>query len=520
MVYCVSLSLFPLRLVWRRLEFAFLCVGFGRRTFLLEKFYLKENFYMKKAKKFLVGLLAFASVSAFSLGVAACGEDGTDSGTLPPEGQNAIEQVYDSYVEYATAQGQTPLDYEAWLATIKGATGAQGIQGEQGVGIKTVYIENGHLFVILTEGDPIDCGPLPTDESNGSSNLSYIINEDGLGYTVTGIGLCSDREVVIPDANKGKPVTAIGDNAFNAEQSAGAGLITSIVIPDSVTTIGNGAFYECDSLTSVTIGNSVTTIGNGAFCYCDNLTSVTIGNSVTTINGAFYECHSLTEVYNKSSLNITAGNGEYGGVGYYATHVVTEENERGTFTTDDNGYIIYTNGDDKVLVGYTGEETDLTLPNDITQIKSYAFNRCTSLTSVTIGNSVTTIGDEAFYNCSSLTSVTIPDSVTTIGDYAFNSCSSLTSITIPDSVTMIGGRAFAYCFNLTSVTIPDSVTTIGDGAFFSCDNLTSVVFIDTSTWYIDIVYDDKVDCYQVDVSDAEDAADYLRNSYDYYWYKL
>ncbi|MBQ3505154.1 MAG: leucine-rich repeat domain-containing protein [Clostridia bacterium] len=368
---------------------------------------------MKKAKKFLVGLLAFASVSAFSLGVAACGEDGTDSGTLPPEGQNAIEQVYDSYVEYATAQGQTPLDYEAWLATIKGATGAQGIQGEQGVGIKTVYIENGHLFVILTEGDPIDCGPLPTDESNGSSNLSYIIIEDGLGYTVTGIGLCSDREVVIPDAYKGKPVTAIGDNAFDALKSAGADLITSIVIPDSVTEIGYNAFAWCDSLTSVTIGNSVTTIGAEAFFGCSRLTSVTIGNSVTTIGGG-------------------------------------------------------------------------------------AFSGCSNLTSVTIGNSVTTIGEYAFSGCDSLTSATIPDSVTTIVDGAFNSCDSLTSVTIGNSVTTIGGNAFE-----------------------DCDSLTSVVFIDTSTWYRTGDYEDwknKVNGEQVDVSDAEDAADLLLSGY--YWYKL
>ena len=333
---------------------------------------------MKIAKKFLVGLLGFASVSAFALGMVACGEDGTDAGTLPPEGQNAIEQVYDSYVEYATAQGQTPLDYETWLATIKGATGAQGIQGEQGVGIKTVYIENGHLFVILTEGDPIDCGPLPTDESNGSSNLSYIINEDGLGYTVTGIGLCSDREVVIPDAYKGKPVTAIGDEAFNAEKSAGAGLITSITIPDSVTTIGNDAFYGCDSLTSVTIGNSVTTIGYGAFDDCDSLTSVTIPDSVTTIGDrAFAYCYSLT--YN------------------------IKENLK--YLGNENNPYIY-------LVGMVDETaTSVTIDNACKFIGAGAFDYCDSLTSVTIGNSVTTIGHDAFAYCASLTSITFTGTV-------------------------------------------------------------------------------------------------------------
>ena len=142
--------------------------------------------------------------------------------------------------------------------------------------------------------------------------------------------------------------------------------LTSITIPDSVTSIGSRAFAGCDSLTSVTIGNSVTSIGDYAFAGCDSLTSVTIPNSVTSIGDrAFYNCTSLTSV---------------------------------------------------------------TIPNSVTSIGSYAFSSCSGITSVTIGNSVTSIGERAFYSCTSLTSVTIPDSVTSIGDNAFIYCSSLTSI--------------------------------------------------------------------------------------------
>ena len=165
--------------------------------------------------------------------------------------------------------------------------------------------------------------------------------------------------------------------------------IKSYEIPDGVTSIGNLAFYDCDSLTSITIPDSVTSIGNSAFSSCYGLTSITIPDSVTSIgNSAFSGCGNLTSI---------------------------------------------------------------TIPDSVTSIGSRAFSSCYDLTSITIPDSVTTIGDEAFYWCDSLTSITIPDSVTSIGDEAFYNCRSLTSITIPDSVTSIGDYAFAGCGNLKSI---------------------------------------------------------------------
>ena len=138
------------------------------------------------------------------------------------------------------------------------------------------------------------------------------------------------------------------------------------IIPDSVTSIGDYAFYGCDSLTSVTIGDSVTSIGKYAFYDCDSLTSVTIPDSVTAIGkDAFCSCSSLTSV---------------------------------------------------------------TIPDSVTSIGEWAFAHCASLTSVTIGDSVTSIGEHAFYYCDSLTSVTIPNSVTSIGEDAFYGCDSLTDV--------------------------------------------------------------------------------------------
>ena len=305
--------------------------------------------------------------------------------------------------------------------------------------------------------------------SNCSSLTSVTI-----GDSVTKIGRyafygCTGELVVncnIPSASDYR------DGAFYGSK------FTSVTIGDSVTTIGEYAFYSCSSLTSVTIGDSVTTIGDEAFYRCSSLTSVTIGDSVTEIGRyAFYDCSSLTSVYitdlpawYKIDFGNTAANPLY-----YATN-------------------LYLNNE---LV------TDLVIPSDITEIKSYAFYNCRSLTSVTIPDSVTEIGACVFSSCSSLrefngkyasgdgrcliidgtlnsfapaglTEYTIPDSVTTIGDLAFNGCSSLTTVTIGDSVTEIGRYAFYDCSSLTSVTIPDSVTTIGSSAFLWCEGLTSV----------------------------------------------
>ena len=125
--------------------------------------------------------------------------------------------------------------------------------------------------------------------------------------------------------------------------------------------------------------------------------------------------------------------------------------------------------------------TSITIPNSVTSIGGKAFEGCSALTSITIPNSVTSIGWDAFSKCKSLTSITIPNSVTSIESHAFRGCSSLTSITIPNSVTSIGRGAFEGCSSLTSITIPNSVTSIGDWAFYDCSSLTSITIPNSVT---------------------------------------
>ena len=232
------------------------------------------------------------------------------------------------------------------------------------------------------------------------------------------------------------PITMIGVEAFRRCYS-----LTSVTIPNSVTSIERSAFLDCNLLTSVTIPDRVTKIGDYAFAGCYSLTSVTIPDSVTSIGyEAFYYCCNLTSV---------------------------------------------------------------TIPDSVTKIGGRAFECCNKLIRVSIGDNVIEIGEYPFSSCTSLqefkgkfasedgrcliidetlnsfapaglTEYIIPNSVTKIGDYAFDGCINLTSVTIPDSVTSIANRSFSSCYNLTSITIPDKVISIGSSAFFNCSSLTNV----------------------------------------------
>lgn len=216
--------------------------------------------------------------------------------------------------------------------------------------------------------------------------------------------------------------------------------LTEVIIPDSVTTIGDFAFANCEKLKTIKIPKNVTSIGKGAFAGCIYTTSIIIPDSVTTIeDSTFANCMRLETI--KISKNVTS-------IG------------EGAFLN-------------------CARLTSIIIPDSVTSVGALAFASCKELKSITIPNSVTSIGDRAFFDCYDLESIKMPESATSIGFETFYSCLSLKSINIPKGVTAIEYSTFFLCENLTEVIIPDSVTSIENDAFEDCKNLKTIHYAGT-----------------------------------------
>ena len=250
----------------------------------------------------------------------------------------------------------------------------------------------------------------------------------------------------------------------------------NLTLPDSVTTIGDNAFCDCHKFTGIlTIPNSVTTIGDGAFCNCWGFTgNLTIPNSVTTIgNGAFQKCSGFTGSLILPNSVTTIGDNAFDGCSGFTNLKLSEKLSIIPFGA---------------FSGCTNLSGELVIPASVKEIGREAFSNCSGFTgNLTIPNSVTTIGESAFDQCSGFTgSLILPNSVTTIGKGAFNKCSGFTgSLILPNSITTIGESAFYNCQRFTGdLTIPSSITTIEDKTFSGCFGFNGKLTIPNSVTYI------------------------------------
>ena len=233
--------------------------------------------------------------------------------------------------------------------------------------------------------------------------------------------------------------------------------ITSVVIGNGVTSIGDYAFEDCSALKMLDIPQSVTEIGSKAFLGCSALTSLALPQTVNRIgNTAFQGCSNLETINIPSGVKLIE-------------HDIFHGCEKLKDVTIPVGV---------TLIGYCAFEAckafkNIEIPEGVTTIKRNAFEDCTQLETVGIPSTATDICNAAFRNCPQLKSFVFPSVTTQIYPSVLSGCKNLESVTIPEGVTKIWGSAFYGC-SLNSVKLPSTLQTIGDLAFYGCDQLSEI----------------------------------------------
>jgi len=315
-------------------------------------------------------------------------------------------------------------------------------------------------------------------DTAGSQGLAYTPNGDGTCY-VSGIGECTDTEIVIPRYSpEGDQVTGIAPGAFME-----CAQITDLVIPDGITTIGDAAFSYCVSLKRITIPASVETIGYAVLGMCSSLESVVIDPA----NPRFvFEGNCLIDLETKTLLSgfansVIPADGSVAHIGMGAFIMCTELADlvipEGVLTIGDMAFV------------YCISLTEISLPQSLQTIGTMAFSECENLVRADLPAGLTSIGAEAFSYCSALESVTIPGGVQSIAEYTFRECIGIKTLIISEGVTSIGKTAFYRCRALRSVSLPDSLTSIGASAFCDCYALTDIILSENLAYIGDSAFD-------------------------------
>lgn len=302
-------------------------------------------------------------------------------------------------------------------------------------------------------------------------------------------------EQCVNKVNFGNNVTIIPKNLLRTT------LISTVAIPDGVAEIGEAAFQMCPNLASVSMGSNLTKIDDYAFGDCQTLKDITLPSSLQTIGlAAFSGCKSLEAVSipgsveqigsfafnactNLKEVRFEDSDVQLEMTGEYIFRYCPVERlyigrnlSYSPFTSTDVTSVEFGN---KVTIipksiCSSSKIEEVTIPDNVTEIGSSAFNKCKSLSKVALGKGLKKIGDYAFNESPKFSSLVLPESLDTICKYAFYGCKSIREVSIPASVKSLGEYAFAYIDSLRTAAIPATIKSIPDYAFAGCRNLEAI----------------------------------------------
>lgn len=341
------------------------------------------------------------------------------------------------------------------------------------------------VYLDMTEANIVADGEYYLRSSSGKE---YLPTENTIGERMfTSRGL---QTILLP-----KSVTSIDDNAFfschslnkvviydNSVKTIGMAAfeycssLADIILPEGVTTIARSAFYNCTKLSEINIPKKITAINNATFSGCVSLRNMIIPDNIQSIGvRAFEYCSHLTITIPETVTSI--GSQAFRNNADLTIAMSGNLLDNALFSDCENLRITLSDGStfikESALTNCSGL-IEIHIPNSVSSIGANAFHNCTNLKNIIIPNKVTSIEERTFIDCKELVSVVIPNSVKSIGTEAFNGCSALKSIVLPEGMTLIKKWTFADCSSLVDVTLPSTMTTLEYGAFENCTSLRSV----------------------------------------------